>query len=152
MGETQILSNQDISDALKEEKIHCEVIHHGETREVAGFTIEAFEAPHCRLPAACPHNLAFRINKRFVHPGDSHTVASLKSCDVLALPVAGPFSLVDFLEFAELLRPKIVIPIHDAMIKDFFRDRLYSVFCGPYLKERGIEFRPLKVGEEIEVL
>ena len=152
LGAATIIANQDISDALKEEKIHCQIIHHGETFEVAGFTIEAFEAPHGRLPVPCPHNLTFRINKRFVHPGDSFTIAGLKSCDVLALPIAGPWAtIVDGLECADLLRPKIVIPIHDAIIKDFMLKRMYTLLCEPYLKERGIEFRPLNIGEEIEI-
>lgn len=146
-----IVSNHDIASLLNQEGIVCQVMVHGESREISGFTIEAFEAPHCRLPTECPPNMAFRINKIFLHPGDSFTPATVKSCKVLALPVAGPFSLIDFLEFATLMRPEVVIPIHDAFIKDFMLERLYSIFCEPYLKNAGIRFSSINLGEQLEV-
>ncbi len=58
--------------------------------------------------------------------------------------------LSDALAFAKKLKPKKVIPIHDVILKDFALDRIYTI-VQTKLKEAGIEFYPLKLGEKLEV-
>ena len=71
---------------------------------------------------------------------------------MLALPVMAPWTRqVDVGEFAKALRPKIVLPIHDAFVKDFFLSQQYESY-NRYFSELGIEFRPLPpTGEFIEL-
>ena len=116
-----IVTHEEIGKLLKEEGLSCETIKAGETKQVAGFTIEAFEAPHGCLPMPIPHNLAYLINGKILHPGDSFEIKDLKPCEVICLPLAGPWAtLTEAVNFAKKMKPKTVIPIHDGIIKDFF--------------------------------
>ena len=140
-----VLTNKEIAGLAKQGGIDCEVIRPGETREHEGFAIEAFTAPHGAVPAAIPENTAFRVNGKFLTTGDSTelSVDAVRGTEVLALVVTAPWSrLVDALEFAYAVQPKIVIPVHDAILKDFMLERVYAM-CKAKLGEKGIEFRPL---------
>ncbi len=140
-----IFTNAEIAALAKQQGIDCHVMNPGEIREVEGFIIEAFQAPHGAVPAAIPENTAFRINKKILHSGDSIEVPfeAVRGTEVLALPVAAPWSrLVDVIAFAHAIQPKIAIPVHDAILKDFMLERVYAM-CKAKLEEQGIAFRPL---------
>lgn len=142
-----IITHPEIGALLDVEGLAWQSIQAGEHKEVAGFHIQAFEAPHEHLPIPCPHNLAYVINEKVLLPGDSYSVRGVSHCDILALPVAGPWSrLADGTDWAIALKPRVVIPIHDAIIKDFFLERLYGM-CREALEPAGIEFHPLAIGE-----
>ena len=145
-----IIADEQTCTMLKEAGIAAEPIKAGETRTVAGFTIQAIEAQHEPIPSQIPHNLGFLINNALYHPGDS-LVPVINHCGLLFLPIAGPpVRLSDALAFAKKLKPKKVIPIHDVILKDFALDRIYTI-VQTKLKEAGIEFYPLKLGEKLEV-
>ncbi len=145
-----IVTHAEIGELLDQEGLHWERIRAGESKEVAGFTVRAFEAAHERLPMPCPQNDAYLINGTVLLPGDSYSVRGIDYCDILALPVAGPWShLADGIDFAKRLKPRVVIPIHDAIIKDFMLERIYAM-CDTALKSEGIEFHPLYVGDTFE--
>ena len=152
MKATKIIANQELSDLLEKEGLKCETIKENENKEIGGFTIQAFEAPHEKLPLEVPHNLAFLVNKKMLVPGDSFSVRDLKSAEVLALPVAGPWArLSDAIDFALQMKPKIVIPVHDGTVKEFFLDRMYKNFCAPVFEKNNIIFKPLGLGEFLGV-
>lgn len=147
----EIVTHDEIGALLEKEGLKFMRVVGGETISVGGFTLQAFTAPHGPLPIPLPHNLAYLINNRFLHPGDSYEVAGLSSAEIVALPVAGPWlRLRDGLEFAKTLHPKHVIPIHDAIIQDFFIERIYTM-SRDYLAQEGIALHPLKPGETFEV-
>ena len=83
------------------------------------------------------------------HPGDS--LRFERTFDVLALPIQAPWgSAVASIEKAALVKPKIVIPIHDWHWKDQARKKMYDM-AKNYLAEKGIELRGLEIGEELTV-
>lgn len=130
---------------------NCHAVLPGETIDRRPFQITVLKGEHGDLPIPAPHNNCYLINGRVLHPGDSLTT-KIERTDVLLLPVAAPWlKLVDALDFAERLKPKLVIPIHDAIVKDFFIERIYENMCGPVLEKEGIEFKPLGLGESVEV-
>jgi len=144
---TTIIANEEICALLTQEGLVAEVINEGETKTVAGFTIKALQAPHEPIPTECPHNLAFVINNKLLHPGDSFRTDA--PCEVLFLPIAGPWCrLVDALEFAKTIGPKTTIPIHDGIIKEFMLERMYAM-CKTKLSEKSIVFHPLALGESV---
>jgi L-ascorbate metabolism protein UlaG (beta-lactamase superfamily) len=150
--EAKIIANEEICSLLRQEGLPNEPIKAGETKEVAGFKIQAFEAPHGRMPLPVPVNLAFLINDRLFNPGDSLDVQGIEHCKILALPIAAPWlTLVQALDFAKRLRPKQVIPIHDRVVSGIFIDRLYDIMVAPTLQKEGISFHPLKLGQELSV-
>ncbi len=143
-----IITHPEIGALLDSEGLAWQPIQAGESADVAGFHIKALEAAHEHLPIPCPHNLAYFIDEKVLLPGDSYSVKGIDHCDVLALPVAGPWSrLADGTDWALALKPRVVIPIHDVIIKDFFLERMYSM-CRTALEPAGIEFHPLGIGEE----
>lgn len=107
--------------------------------------------PHEKVwgfPKMCD-NIMVTVFGRLSHPGDSHTFTT--NSEILALPVAAPWgSTTRAVEIAEELKPKIIIPIHDAMLKDSARQGTYQ-WVGNYLKQKGIDFKPVETGISVEV-
>ncbi len=146
-----IVAHDEIGALMAQDGLISETVKTGETKIVAGFTISAFTAPHGPLPVELPHNLAYLVDERYLHPGDSLHPEGIGHIEVLGLPVAGPWlALKDALDWAVTVKPQHVIPIHDAIIKDFFTDRVYQM-CEEYLSKQNIAFHPLKLGEVFEI-
>ena len=125
---TKIVTIDEIGVELTKESINFERIDDGEIRDVAGFFVEAFRSPHGELPVPLPDNIGYLIDSTLFHSGDSYEPNRQVKCSVLALPVAGPWSrLVDAVAMIDRVRPSIVLPIHDAIIKDFMLERMYGM-------------------------
>lgn len=152
MKRATIVSHLDVGREIEKIGLSYERIEAGEKWEAEGFTIEALSAPHDPIPTEIPHNLAYKINAKLLHPGDSLHVEGIKKIEVLALPTAAPWlRAVDAIEFARKLSAQIVIPIHDAIIKDFMLERMYTLMYGPRMADAGTEFRPLAPQEELTI-
>lgn len=149
-GPTPIWTIREIGDLLAKEGIHYELVEPGEHYQIGNFSVDTFAAEHGALPIPVPDNVAFQIDSTLLHPGDSYDPQGLETAKVLALPVAGPWSrLVDAIDMVDRLQPEVVIPIHDAIIKDFMLERIYGMLK-TVLDERGILFRPLEPGEIVD--
>ncbi len=147
----KIFTNKEIVELLQKEGINAEEVEDGQEVEAAGFNVKALKADHGTLPIPVPKNTAFLINNKFLHPGDSYDVKGIESCEVLFLPISAPWSTAnEAMQFAEKLKPKMVIPIHEAFIKDFMIDRLYFM-AETHFSKTSIKFKPLKLGEQITV-
>jgi L-ascorbate metabolism protein UlaG (beta-lactamase superfamily) len=148
-----LVASEDIIQAAKDEGLACkmEPASPGETKQVAGFAIQAFEVAHEHIPVACPHNMGYKIDNAVYHPGDSYVVPEqLGQVDVLLLPNGGPWATTkQTVEFAEKIKPKAVVPIHDVMHKDFWLERLNASMVG-WMTERSIICRILGPGESFE--
>ncbi|MBL8031336.1 MAG: MBL fold metallo-hydrolase [Candidatus Doudnabacteria bacterium] len=149
-----LFASADIIKAAQEAGLECamEYAMPGEVKNLEGFSVQAFDVPHERIPKECPHNMGYKINDTVYHPGDSYLVpSSLGSVRVLLLPNGGPWATTrQTVEFAEKIKPTTAVPIHDAMHKDFWLERLHASMAG-WMQERGIEYKPLGPGESIEV-
>jgi len=113
--------------------------------------IELVPIPHEKVLTLVPHNTLFHVFGELTHPGDSFQFTETR--DVLALPIQAPWgSMVQALEKAAALKPKLVIPIHDWHWKDEARKRLYKM-AATYLRDQGVEeFRGLEDGESIDII
>lgn len=57
------------------------------------------------------------------HPGDAYDGDPGRQVDVLALPLNAPWTAIrDTLDFANRIRPRWVVPIHDALLSEQGRD------------------------------
>ncbi|MHB8651570.1 MAG: NUDIX domain-containing protein [Minisyncoccota bacterium] len=139
-----VVSNRGVQDFLKTEKILVQIFEEG-VLDVGDFHIEALSVAHERVLGPLPENTAYAINKKLLHPGDSLNPALFKfqGTPVLALPTIAPWNKrFEVAEFAEEMKPEIIIPIHDGFVKDFFlkgQDEIY----GEYFGEREIIFKQL---------
>lgn len=145
-GAPTLLAHPPLAEKVRAAGLPCKDIAPGSSRTVGGFTIEAMETSHGALPLPLPPHCGYIINGSLYHPGDSLVFPMGRAIDVLALPIAGPWcTVVAAIEAAKALHPKLVLPIHDAIIQPFFIDRLHWM-VGEGLKGSGIEFRPLTIG------
>lgn len=90
-------------------------------QDIAGFVVEPLSASHNRIPFPAPENIAYRVDGVFLHVGDSLQLdpALVTGIQIVGLPVAGPpIAFADAVAFAKAVRPEIVIPMHEAMLKD----------------------------------
>ncbi len=137
-----VLGNHQIREQLATSGIEVEVFESG-TRRVGKCTLEAIVADHAKiLNAECPTNVAYIVNDRLMHPGDSfdHSLDARKGIELLALPVMAPWNTeLAVAEFALRLAPKTVFPIHDGYAKPFFLQSRYDNFT-KYFAKQGIEF------------
>ena len=70
--------------------------------------------------------------------------------DILALPVAGPWMrMKEAVEYAELLKPRISFPVHDAFIHDW-ASFVWNL-PAKILPSIGIQFKKLEIGKETEL-
>lgn len=146
-----ILTIPEIGKVLDERGIPYQLIQPGETQTQETFSIHAVRAPHGTLPVPVPDNVGFVVDGLF-HPGDSYEPSAVPPCEVLALPVAGPWmNLNQAMSLVESVRPKRIIPIHDAILKDFMRKRIYEGPLKSALVPREIDFSPLELGDTLKI-
>lgn len=150
-GGAVVLTNAGVQKVLREQGIESELLARGEERTVHGVKIRAVAcdhgviAPHIPLP----ENFGFLIAGRLLDPGDCVHPSEPVACEILAVPVVAPWMAVkEAVEFVKAVKPKIAIPIHDAMVK-WPEIPWYKIF-ETELKDTGIEFSPLKLGEARE--
>jgi L-ascorbate metabolism protein UlaG (beta-lactamase superfamily) len=86
-----------------------------------------FAAPHERIPIGPgPPNTGFHVEGALSHPGDSHSF--VESMPILAMPFAAPWgSLVGGVDRTRLVRPRIVIPIHDWFLSEGGKKFMYGL-------------------------
>ncbi len=140
---TPIITNSAIVEILENENI--------EAVSVGNDFVEVAEAPHEHVFGVpqIPKNVLFNVFGKLTHPGDSEHYA-LKT-EALALPVQAPWAnTTTAVERALGLQPKVIIPIHDWHWNDAAREGFYKRFVD-FFGKNGIEFKPLKTGEIVEV-
>lgn len=149
-----VVTHQQIADQFAADGVQAvvRVLGDKELVQVDGFDIAAHEVLHEQIPVACPHNFGYVINGNVYHPGDSYMVpAGLGAIDTLLLPTGGPWATtLGAVRFVEAVKPRRVVPIHDAMHKQFWLERLNAGMAG-WMKERGVEYVVLGVDESVEV-
>ncbi len=138
----KILSNASVAALLEREGI--------EASSKGNEFVSMESAPHEQLleNQSIPENTLFTLWGRFLHPGDS--LHFEKTAEILALPLQAPWgSFVQAIAKAVLLKPKLVLPIHDWHWRDEARKNLYER-ARAHLKEHGISFAALETGQPFE--
>lgn len=149
-----VLANSEIVKMLGEKDISAEVFETGK-KTIAGFEIEAVDAPHEPLLAdEIPQNTAYVVDEKILHPGDSYhkNLYEKKNTQVLCLPTMAPWATeLQTYNFAEEMSPEYIVPIHDGYSKDFFLEMRYENF-DKFFKKDGIKFQRMsKAGDSFEL-
>ena len=147
----RVITNKSVGALLDKEGIHYELLSHGENKTFSGVLIEAFGEMHAEIydTIGRVENTGYFIGEKLFYPGDAFTIPG-KKVDVLALPVAGPWiKSKEAIDYAKEVKPRVVFPVHDAMLRD---DRATPFYFVPTkaLEGTGIEFVTLLAGEEKE--
>ncbi len=115
----QVISHVGVGKILDEAGIGYTTIGDGEVIEVNGVTIESSGSEHACIHHDLPvvQNTGFFVDNALFYPGDSFHDPK-KSVKILALPVAGPWMKIsEAIEYAKLVKPKVVFPVHDGMLR-----------------------------------
>jgi len=142
-----VYTNDSVSELLKKEGITHVKVAHGESVLLGDISVVGIGEKHAEIHSSIPlsSNIGFFIDGRLWYPGDAFTDPK-KSIEILALPAAGPWMKVgEAIDYALLLKPKTVFPVHDANGSGFM-NMLYTRILPP----RGIEFVPMAAGDSKE--
>lgn len=121
----------------------------GERWDVAGFEVEALGGEHAVVHPDLPGtaNLAYLVDGRVLHPGDSFTPAP-GPVEVLLVPVAAPWlRAADAVDYVRAVAPGTAVPIHDGALTDAGRALVDRVVGGL----GGVPYRRLAIGDVLEV-
>lgn len=134
-----------VIESLDAEEAQLRVANAGDEFERAGFRIQVLGGQHAVIHPQIPvvANLGYLIDERLYHPGDAYVVPETAGLDTLLVPVSAPWArLAETLDFIIAVRPRRVIPIHDAVLSAAGR--------GIYLKQ--VEAFAQRYGTELTVL
>lgn len=115
----RVITHPGVGKILDEAGIKWEAIADGEESEIGGVEVQSFGTEHACIHHDLPlvQNTGFLIASRLFYPGDSFQNPG-KPIEILALPVAGPWmKLEEAIEYAKTVKPKVVFPVHDGMLR-----------------------------------
>ena len=148
--EAQILT---VADA-GEEFDQATAVKAGDSVSLGGFELRFFGKDHGEIidgEVPCD-NIGVVIDEMIVNPGDSFDMPEdIDSPEVLLVPSAAPWCKVnESMAYIEAVRPKIVLPVHNALLSEF-GNGVYSNWLRRACEEAGGEFAPLSSGESIDL-
>lgn len=96
-------------------------------------------------------NLGVIVDGCVMNPGDSFDQPAVENADVLLVPEVAPWwNVADCTKFITEIKPKIAIPVHDALLSPFGK----QVFDGGLkatCEKVGANWVPLKPGDSLEI-
>lgn len=117
--QAQVVTHAGVGKILDEADILYTSISDGEEHVFKRVSIESSGSEHACIHHDLPkvQNTGFLIDQTLFYPGDSFHNPQ-KEVVILALPVAGPWmKLEEAIEYAKLIKPKVVFPVHDGMLR-----------------------------------
>lgn len=148
--EAQILT---VADAV-EEFDQATVVKAGDEIELGGFKLRFFGKDHGEIvPGEVPcDNIGVVIDELIVNPGDSFDMPEgLEQPEVLLVPSVAPWcEMADSMQYIATVRPKIAVPVHNALLSDF-GNGVYNNWLRQACEKAGGQFAPLSGGESIDL-
>jgi len=148
--EAIVITNTSVGKILDEAGIKYEKIEEGEKHNLNGVEIIGFGNTHAEIYGGfgLVQNTGYMIND-LCYPGDAFSYPDAK-VDILALPVCGPWVKTEHaIDYAKNINPRIVFPVHDGMLADFFP--VMWKIPEHFLTEAKINFKKLELGKEEEL-
>ena len=145
-----ILADIDSSRLISADGFNVQILRAGDKASIAGVEVEAIGVNHAVIHPDIPivANIGYMIADRFFYPGDALTLPE-RPVEILALPIEAPWSKVqEVVDYARNVKPKIVIPAHDAIITT---PEMYYGMITSLTDDYGIKFEPLANGITIEL-
>lgn len=144
----KVVTNHAVGEILKKENIPFELLGDGEVREFGGVKISGHGTKHAPIYPGWREviNTGYFFGDRFFYPGDAFYNPN-RLVEILALPIAGPWlKISEAIDYAKALRPKVVFPVHDGMLKFNAPTRAIPK---TFLEPLGIRFVPCEDGEVV---
>lgn len=148
-----VITHAGVGRILQEAGVAFMDIRDGEEKILKGVSVRSFGTEHaCIHPDLPPvQNTGFLIDGRLFYPGDAFHDPRVP-VEILALPVAGPWmKLSEAVEYAKALKPSVVFPVHDGMLRQEHQLRPTRAIPESLLAPLGIRFQDLREGDMIEL-
>jgi L-ascorbate metabolism protein UlaG (beta-lactamase superfamily) len=146
----KVYADEGSAKLLAEAGVEAQPVHDGDTLEVAGVPVAVLGRDHAIIHPKVPGipNVGYLVADRFYYPGDSFTMPG-REVEVLALPSGAPWLKVsDAADFMLAVKPKVAIPVHDAVLA---MPEMNSDIYERLGKPAGIEVRVVENGGSTEV-
>jgi len=146
----KVYSDEESAVTLSGQGVPTQVVRAGDVFDVAGVQIQAIGTKHALIHVDVPQpaNVGYIIAGRFFYPGDNFTNPE-RPIEILAAPAGAPWLKVgEVVDYIRLLKPKIAIPVHDAVLA--IPEMNYGLMTR-LTQKQGIEVRVVSNGESIEV-
>ena len=148
-----IVTNAGVQKFLQTHGIASEVLGRGAERiikgtDVGSVAMRGIACDHGLIADFIPsvENLGFLIAGKLFHPGDCVAPLEEVHADILAAPIVAPWMAVrEGVEFLRRVKPKIALPIHDAIVK--YPEALWYKIFDIGLANTGIAFTRMPIGE-----
>jgi L-ascorbate metabolism protein UlaG (beta-lactamase superfamily) len=144
-----IITNSGVGKLLDEANIKYEIFEGKKIKEFLGVELEAHDCRHEEIfeEYGQVQNTGYFIDKKLFYPGDSFYNPG-KPVEILALPVAGPWTRIkDFLKYALDVKPEVCFPVHDGGLKS---TELTYKLAKMFLTKSGIIFKTFEGDESQE--
>lgn len=125
-----VVCNSSVATLLSEHNIETHIIEGKDSATVLDILIEAFDGKHEEIfeNYGIVQNTGYLVGGAFFYPGDAYTVPD-KPVAILALPVAGPWcKMPDAIHYGIATKPKIALPVHDAVLSEAGKKLTYGHF------------------------
>lgn len=126
----------------------------GDEIEAEGFQLKFFGKDHASVLAGkvpC-ENIGVVVDDKLTNPGDSFDLLELNgTVETLLVPEVAPWAkMSETVEFMRIAKPKIVIPVHDAILSPMGKN-IYNGLLQANCDQNGFEFAPLNIGESMDI-
>ena len=126
------------------------IVKGGESCEIGGFKLDFFGKDHAAIiPGQIPcENIGVVVNGSIVNPGDSFDYSDV-GAKVLFVPISAPWlKIAESMDFVDRIKPKIVIPVHDALLSDLGKS-ISENWMKKACDKAGAEYKDLSFGENV---
>lgn len=149
-----VYTNAQVGEALQKQAIAHTVWQDGE-HQLGPFKLQAITVKHeIIMDNPLPQMTGFVINDKVLHPVDSMEDALLQyqGIKLLVMVTMAPFANEIMISgFADKLKPKQILPVHDGYAKEFFIKQRYEAYT-KHFDNQGIKFHPIyKVGDGLTI-
>lgn len=154
LSEALVITNSQIGRELDKANIKHTILEEA-TVQYGPFKLQAFPVTHEPImDNPLPQMTGFIINDKVLHPVDSmeDKLLEFKGIELLLMVTMAPFANEPRISgFADKLRPKQILPVHDGYAKEFFIQQRYAAYVKHFDKQ-GIKFHEIyKVGDGITI-
>lgn len=154
LSKATVYTNTQVGEAIAKEGLVYSLVEQG-TYNIGPFKLDAFAVQHePLLDNPIPQMTGFLINDKILHPVDSMETRLTEYPDIelLIMVTMAPFANeLRIAGFADRVRPKQILPVHDGYAKDFFIEQRYKNYS-LHFNKAGIKFHEIyKAGDSITI-
>jgi L-ascorbate metabolism protein UlaG (beta-lactamase superfamily) len=142
LSHAPVNTNTQVGEAISKEGLTFNLMEQG-TFTLGPFTLKAIPVQHePLLDNPIPQMTGFIINDKVLHPVDSMETSLTEhtGIELLLLVTMAPFANeLRIAGFADQLKPKQILPVHDGYAKDYFIEQRYDNYV-KHFEQASIKF------------